>query len=169
MSRKIAAVAASGILALGLLIASGPADATLALTPDGVSDGFILTTFVSGYSFGGPTVYGPLAQGILPDGNVVTGSFGDARIYVFRDVDNQTLASAVSATPYASLTSDPNYSMTTAGGQAYGAQQLSGPYEHFNNDGSHSAIPGLAATNVTGMWGNPVNGHIVASSNQGLI
>ncbi len=161
------AATAGAALAVGLGFAS-PADATLALTPDGIADGFTLTTFVSGYNFGGN--YGPLAQGILPDGNVVTGSVGDGNIYVFKDVDNQTLASAVSATPYTATTGNPNYAMTTAGGQAYGAQlQGNAPYELFQNSGAHTPIPGLTATNYLGIWGNPVNGHIIASAEQGLI
>jgi hypothetical protein len=158
-----------GASAFALAIAtSSPASAALMLTTDGINDGFVLSTFVSGYNFGGN--YGPLAQGILSNGNVVTGSVGDGKIYVFHDVDNQTLADAISATPYVGITGNPNYAMTTAGGHAYGAQlQGNAPYEIFANDGTHSAIPGLTATNFLGMWGNPVNGHIIASSNQGLI
>jgi len=65
--------------------------------------------------------------------------------------------------------------MTTAGGQVYGAQLTDGthfpPYEHFNSDGTQSVIPGLAPIigNLFGEWGNPVNGHIIASSPLGLI
>lgn len=154
------------VAAIGCLSLCSPAHATLALTQAGIDNGFTLTTFVSGYNFG---TYGPLAQGILPNGNVVTGSEGDGRIYVFTDTDNHTLASAVSATPYAFTTGNPHYAMATAGGQAYGAQLFGGVYEHFNNDGTHSAIPGLTAINSLGMWGNPVNGHIISASNQGLI
>jgi hypothetical protein len=61
MSRVTISVAL-GAAALGaVLSASRPAEATLALTPAGVSDGFVLTTFVSGYNFGGGVNYGPLA------------------------------------------------------------------------------------------------------------
>jgi hypothetical protein len=154
-------------IALGALALCGSAHAQLALTADGIADGFTLTTFVGGYNFG--ATYGPLAQGILPDGNVVTGSMGDGKIYVFKDVDNQTLASAVSATAYTFTTSNPNYAMATAGGQVYGAQLFGGAYEAFSNSGAHSSIPGLAATDSLGMWGDPVNGHIISASNQGLI
>jgi hypothetical protein len=167
--RFVQQTSAAGAIALAAgLVFAAPANATLHLTAAGIADGFTLSTFVSGYNFGGN--YGPLAQGILPNGNVVTGSVGDGKIYVFPDVDGQTLGSAVSATPYACLTANCNYAMTTAGGQAYGAQALgSAPYEHFTNSGSHSAIPGLTATSFLGMWGDPVNGHIIAASNQGLI
>lgn len=171
MSRAHSMAALGGVGLAATLIFSGTAHATLALTPDGVADGFTLTTFVSGYSFGAPfsTNYGPLAEGILPNGNVVTGSFGDAKIYVFKDVDGQTLSSAVSATPYTFGPGNGFYAMTTAGGQAYGAQQQGGPYELFTTNGTHSAIPGLTATSFLGMWGDPVNGHIIASAQQGLI
>ncbi len=49
---------------------ASPADASLTLTPAGIADGFTLSTFVSGYN----AQYGPLAQGILPNGNMLTGS-----------------------------------------------------------------------------------------------
>lgn len=52
------------VLVLGLTTTS-PARATLALTPDGIADGFTLTTFLSGYSFASG-LYGPLAQGLHP-------------------------------------------------------------------------------------------------------
>src|SRR5437868_7972604 len=75
---------------------ASPAEASLTLTPAGIADGFTLSTFVSGYS----AQYGPLAQGILPNGNVLTGSLintpnvGPPTIFVFPDVDGQTLATA---------------------------------------------------------------------------
>jgi hypothetical protein len=139
MSRTFSVAALGGAAIAAALIASGPAQATLALTPDGIADGFTLTTFVSGYNF--PGLYGPLAQGILPNGNVVTGSRGDNRVYVFTDVDNQTLANAVTFTPYGCQSSDCNFAMTTAGGQVYGAQTFGGVYEHFASNGTFN--PGL--------------------------
>ncbi|MDB5480711.1 MAG: proteinsorting protein [Caulobacteraceae bacterium] len=157
----------SAATAITLLAAVSPASAALTLTPIGVSDGFNLTTFVGGY-FG---QYGPLAEGILPNGNVVTGSLSTDQIYVFKDVDNQTLASALIATPYTFTTGNPNYAITTAGGQVYGAQLQGGVYEMFHNDGSHTALTGpiSSVTNFLGMWGDPVNGHIISASNSGLI
>jgi hypothetical protein len=130
--------------------------------------GFQLSTFVSGYSGS----YGPLAQGILPDGDVLTGSLIDRKIYVFHDVDGQTLASAVSTTAYTCTTGNCNLSITTAGGQVYGAQALGGVFLHFANDGSSTPIPNLQAAGVFGyfgMWGNPVNGHLIATTTKGLM
>ena len=145
-----------------------PANASLMLTPTGVSDGFTLTTFLSGYS----AQYGPLAQGIAPNGNVVTGSLLNTQIYVFRDVDGQTLSNAVASVPYTCETSNCNFAMTTAGGQVYGAQAYGGVYYHFTSDGTSTPIPNLQADNLRGYLGmssNPTNGHIIAASNQGLV
>jgi hypothetical protein len=63
MSRVTISIAL-GAAALGVaLSASRPAQATLALTPAGVSDGFVLTTFVSGYNFGGGVNLWPIGRG----------------------------------------------------------------------------------------------------------
>src|ERR1017187_9668229 len=83
------------------------ANASLTLTAQGVADGFTLTTFVGGY-FG---TYGPLAEGIAPGGNVITGSLLNNQIYVFKDVDGQTLSSAVFSNPYSCQTGNCNYAM----------------------------------------------------------
>jgi len=123
---------------------------------------------VSGYNFGGN--YGPLAQGIAPDGNVITGSVGDGKIYVFNDVNGQTLGSAVSGTPYTFTTGNPNFAMTTAGGQVYGAQLFGGVFEAFASNGSFSPIAGLGTLRDNlGMWGDPANGHIIAAATIGLV
>jgi hypothetical protein len=155
------------------VVLAGPAHAQLALTPQGIADGFTLTTFISGYT---PAQYGPLAQGILPDGNVVTGSAfvgtpGVGTTYIFKDTDNQTLSSALGATTYTYTTSNPQYAIATAGGQVYGAQAFGGIYEHFDNSGARTPIAGLPTSlrSYLGMWGDPVNGHIISSSNEGLI
>jgi hypothetical protein len=87
-------------------------------------------------------------------------------------VDGQTLATALASTPYACTTGNCNFAMTTAAGQVYGAQAIGGVYEHFANNGSFSPIPNLQADNLVdslGVWGDPVNGHIISASNQGLV
>jgi hypothetical protein len=151
-----------------LFVAAGPAHATLILTQAGIDSGFSLTTFVSGYS----AQYGPLAQGIAPNGQVITGSLLNNRIYVFNDVDGQTLASAVSSVPYTCETGNCNFSMTTAGAQVYGAQAFGGVFYHFADNGTFTPIPNLQSAGLRGylgMWGDPLNGHIIASSNLGLV
>jgi hypothetical protein len=154
--------------AVALLTAVEPAHASLILNQAGTDLGFTLTTFVSGYS----ASYGPLAQGIAPNGQVITGSLLNTRVYVFNDVDGQTLGSAVNSVPYTCETGNCNFSMTTAGGQVYGAQAAGGIFYHFADNGSFTAIPNLQAAGLRGyfgMWGNPVDGHLIASSNRGLV
>jgi len=150
------------------LFAVRPLQATLLLTPAGTSLGFTLTTFVSGYN----AQYGPLSQGISSAGTVTTGSLLNNKIYVFADVDGQTLSSALSSTSYACTTGNCNWSMTTAGGQVYGAQAFGGVFEHFASNGTFTPIPNLQAASLTGylgVWNNPTNNHLIASSNQGLV
>ena len=167
--------AAAALFAVSLLGVSIPqAHAQLTLTPAGVADGFTLDTFVGGYNFSGN--YGPLAQGILPNGNVITGSMGDATIFVFPDSNNLTLGSAISATPYAFTTSNPNWAMATAGDTpasqgVYGAQLFGGVFVQFNSSGGFTPMTGLVSTfrDNLGMWGDPVNGHLIAASQSGLI
>jgi hypothetical protein len=95
----------------------------------------------------------------------------DQKIFVFNDVDNQHLSNALVALPYTFQTGNPQYAIATAGGQAYGAQAFGGTYVKFNNDGTFSNLTGpiSGVTSNLGMWGNPVNGHIISSSNSGLI
>lgn len=158
-------IAAAGALLSGLASAS-PSHAALTLTSAGVADGFGLSTVVSGFS----GAYGPLAEAILPDGNFITGSYATGSLYVFKDVDGQTLSSAVSAIPYTNQTANPQYVMATVGGQAYGAQVAGGSFVRFANDGSSSPIPGLVGvTAYYGMWGDAVDNHLIASSNAGII
>jgi hypothetical protein len=156
------------------LTLSMPAHASLVLTATGVSDGFTLTTFVSGYD----AQYGPLAQGIAPNGNVITGSLINTTgapgpsIMVFKDIDGQKLTGALLSPAYTCTTGNCNFAMTTAGGQVYGAQAQGGVYEHFNSDGTFSPIANLEADGLRdnlGMWGDPVNGHIITTSNDGLV
>ncbi|MDB5424998.1 MAG: proteinsorting protein [Phenylobacterium sp.] len=166
----------TSLLALGasaaiLLLASAtPASAVLTLTAAGTGAGFTLTTFVSGYDFGGN--YGPIAQGISSTGHVITGSVGDQKIYVFNDVDNQVLGNAVASHSYVCQTSNCNYAMATAGGKVYGAQAFGGTYEVFADDGTSTVITSLRDAGLRGnlgMWGDPNTGHIFAASNFGLV
>jgi MYXO-CTERM domain-containing protein len=144
------------------------AHAGLTLTSQGIGAGFTLTTFVSGYNFGN---YGPLSQAVLPNGNIVTGSMGNDRLYVFKDVDNQTLGDALIATPYAFETGNPHFAMATVSGQAYGGQLFGGRFYHFLNDGSYVPIGGATGTDLVdylGIWGS-VSGKMIASTNRGLV
>jgi PEP-CTERM motif-containing protein len=164
-ARYLKSVVAGTVIALSL---SGSAHATLILTAAGVTDGFTLTTVVTN---GFRATYGPLGEAILPDGNFITGSEATDRLYIFNDADGQTIGDAVAAIPYTSTTSNPQFVMATVGGQAYGAQVGGGGvFVKFANDGSFTPIAGLTGlTAYYGMWGNPTDGHLIASSNLGLV
>ena len=158
---------------LGLAaICSDAKASSLTLTADGIADGFVLSTFISGYS---AAEYGPLAQGIS-NGNVITGSASGTagtNIYVLPDVNGQTLSSAINTVPYTCQTGNCNYAMTTAGGTVYGAQAFGGTYQQFSSTGVPTALtltgPDGSITSNLGMWGNPTNGHIISSSSVGLV
>ena len=164
----------AGCASVALMLAAAPAaQAALTLTAAGVSDGFVLSTFVSGYNFGG--AYGPIGQGVDSKGHVITGSVGDRNVYVFNDVDNQTLASAISSTHYVDQTGNPNIAMTSLNGHVYGAQlQCCGAdYREFFDDGTSAPLPGAVnasggLTNYLGVWGDPSSGLLFAASNSGI-
>lgn len=156
----------AGFLLLGSAV---PANATLTLTTAGMSDGFNLSTFVSGYP---AATYGPLSVGVLPDGNLITGSYANSALYIFADTDGQTLGSALSKIPYTYQTSNPQYIFATVNGQVYGAQVAGGTFGQFSNTGVFTPIPNLASAGVTayyGMWADPANNDLIASSSKGLI
>jgi hypothetical protein len=169
--KKIALVAACASVAL--TVAAAPsAHAALTLTQAGIDDGFVLSTFVSGYSF---NTYGPIGQGIDSAGHVITGSAGDMKVYVFKDVDNQHLSDALSATTYAAQTGNPNMAMTTLNGHVYGAQLQGGAadYREFFDDGTSTPLPGAVnapggLSNDLGMWGDPSSGLLYVASNSGI-
>ncbi len=156
------------VLPLMLVAAANPATASLVLTAAGVTDGFSLTTFVSGYN----AQYGPLSVGVLANGNLITGSAFNNNIYIFSDTDGQTLSSALSTIPYTNQTSNPQYIMATVNGTVYGAQVNGGAFGRFSTTGAFTQIPNLVAAGVTayyGMWTDSANNHLIASSSKGLV
>lgn len=161
----------SGTLLAGVLglVSMAPAahGSSLTLTPDGIGLGFVLTTFVDGYNFGGN--YGPISQGIDSNGHVITGSVGDQKVYVFNDVDNQHLSDAILSPSYTCQTGNCNFAMATVGGEVYGAQAFGGAYEHFGSNGTFTPIAGLTITSNLGLWGDPVSKHLISASSAGLV
>jgi len=73
--------------------------------------------------------------------------------------------------PYTFTTGNPHYAMANASGQVYGAQLFGGVFEKFASDGSKVAMGGAVAglRGYLGMWTNPVNGHLIASTYSGLV
>src|SRR5690349_21024702 len=77
-----------GTLIVTALFGGATARADLALTPAGIADGFVLTTFASGL----PNIIteGPFGVTLASNGNVIAFDFASSTRYVFPDVDGQT-------------------------------------------------------------------------------
>lgn len=145
-----------------LACASVPAQAVLTLTQDAVDLGFTLSTFAT--LTPGSTGFGPFGVAVTSSGDVLVSNYANATMYVFKDIDGQTAASALLTRPSTSGTT----AYATAGGQAYGAQN--GKFVQFTANGAvDHALTGVSTFPYLGMWGNLTNGHIVATSSAGLI
>jgi hypothetical protein len=110
--------------------------------------------------------------GVLPNGNLITGSDANAALYIFSDADGQSLGSALSKIPYTYQTGNPQYIFATVNSQVYGAQVAGGTFGQFSNSGAFTPIPNLVAAGVTayyGIWADPANNNLIASSSKGLI
>jgi hypothetical protein len=72
---RVDATAVVGGIALAFgLFAGSPASATLALTPDGIADGFVLSTFATTNPGNNGCCNGPFGLGVNSAGNVVVGT-----------------------------------------------------------------------------------------------
>jgi len=155
-----------GYVVLGLAVACGMAPGANAqsLTAAGTADGFTLTTFATLDPGNTGCCGGPFGVAVASNGNILVDNNNTASVYAFKDTDGQTIASALSTNPSNSGTS----AYATAGGQAYGVQNSR--YVQFNTDGTvNHVLTGVTASPLLGMWGNPVNGHILAQSFSGII
>jgi hypothetical protein len=156
----IGALVVAGMVAQAAPVQANP----LTLTNAGTTLGFTLSIFAitnPGYN---SCCNGPFGLTVTQTGHVIASVNGTGTRYQWNDVDGQTLASALSS--HASDSSTTAYA--NAGGVAYGSQ--GGRFVQFNGDGSvNHILTGVTATPYLGMWGNPVNGHIIATSSSGLI
>lgn len=155
------------VLVVSLLFVGGmasTAQAQLTLTSTGTTDGFTLSTFATLDPGNTSCCGGPFGVAVASNGNILVSNLGTGSIYAFTDTDGQTIASALSTNPSNSGTS----AYATAGGQAYGVQN--GQYVQFNTNGTvNHVLTGVTASPSLGMWGNPVNGHILAQSGSAII
>jgi len=160
-----------GVWAVALLCAavvtiavSGPPlqAQTLTLTQDGMNLGFNLSTFATLDPGNYGCCTGPFGVAYAaPDRVLVFNSMDNTR-YVFHDVDGQTKNSAITST-----TNNPTFvqGYATLGGNAYGSTFWGGQFAQYNNNGEISRVlSGVPETTYDGMWGNPVTGHILATT-----
>jgi len=155
------------IVLVALFIAAGlapNASAQLALTSTGTTDGFSLSTFATLDPGNTSCCGGPFGIAVAANGDILVSNANTASIYAFHDVDGQTILSALSTNPSNSSVN----AYATAGGQAYGVQNSQ--YVQFNSNGTvNHVLSGVGFGPSLGMWGNPVNGHILAQSGSGII
>jgi hypothetical protein len=164
------AVAGAIALATGLVLAN-PANATLALTPAGIADGFTLTTFATMDSGNTGCCGGPFGVAISGTSVIVSNGINNS-ISVFADVDGQTSNNGLP--PTSALFNIPGTgtgttAMATVGGVAYGGNPTNGRFAQYNSNGTRNHdLTGVPQSTFLGMWGAP-NGHIIATSSGGLI
>ena len=157
-SIKLLVTALSPFLVLGQAFCN-----SLSLTAAGTTDGFTLSTFATTNPGNTGCCGGPFGIAVASTGNIIVGTGGGSQ-YVFADINGQTTGSALFTTTSSAGTA----AYATAGGQAYGAQ--GGHFVAFKSDGTvDHVLTGVAATPYLGMWGDPVNGHIIATSYSGFI
>jgi hypothetical protein len=145
----------------GVFFVESPARAGLALTPVGVADGFSLTEFYSDPR----AYYGILGLGVTPGGTVVAAGYGRGELYALLDTDGQTYASISKKV----VAPGRPIEVAVAGSTVY--MTAGGLYNTVNP--TTLALSALSTDPVThaiwGLYANPVTGHLLSSSNRGLV
>ena len=159
--RRTGRLLKASLAACCVLAFATEAEGALTLTPAGVADGFSLSIFFTDHS----TTYGLLGAVSAPGGIAIGSGYGHGQIYRFMDVDGQTLATALANMPAGGTPTG----IATTGNAVY-VGILGGGY--YSVDPTTLALTplGLAGVNARyGLWGNPTNGHLIASTAQGLL
>ena len=127
---KSSIILLSALIACAVVGGAQPAGATLALTPDGIADGFVLSTFATTNPGNTGCCSGPFGLGVNSAGNVLVNT-GSGTLYVFPDVDGQTPATAL----FTQSSNNFVGAFTSVNGTVYGSTD-GGNYESFNLDGT---------------------------------
>lgn len=157
--RRLSAWSMAGVAVLGMSAMSG-ARAGLTLNATGIADGFSLTTYYSDPI----TTYGVLSLANGPGGFLYGAGYARGQLYKFNDVDGQTFGSQVST---ASAGGTPT-GIAAAGGQVY-VGLLGGNIFKVDSGLGLTSLGLVGLTFDYGLWGNPVNGHLIASTSTGLV
>ena len=158
----------SGAVVIGLLTSATAAHATLTLTPAGISDGFLLTTFAT--IDPGNTGFGPFGLAVNNNNQAIVSDNLTGNVYIFSDVDGQTPASALHTRASAATGT---VGMTATGGFYYGAApgngNFGGSFTRYNADGSvNSTLSSVAQHPYLGMAATS-SGHIIATTDSGQL
>lgn len=159
----------TGITVIAIIASMGTAAnaQVLTLTADGINLGFSLATFATLDPGNTGCCTGPFGVAVAAPDRILVYNNGNSTRYVFHDVDGQTKGSAISST-----TMDPTgtEAYATAAGSAYGGTAQFGQFAQYDTNGNViKVLTGVPQTTYLGMWGNPLNGHILASTQQSTI
>ena len=154
--------------AIGGCLTYQPANAALVITAAGAADGFSLSTFYSGDP---STFYGLLDFANGNAGQVVATSYARNQLELLNDVDGQTPGTVLGTVP---VPAGAAYSVVTTPSGVYYGGNGSGYYKvNPTTLGTTlltlSQVSGQNPTSYLGMWANPVTGHLISSSYQGLL
>jgi hypothetical protein len=141
-----------------LAAASAQAGAPPTLTAAGIARGFTLASVVSGLPTNNGNSYDVLGSAVNSDGNIILNNASTGANYVFGDVNGQTVANALSVTPFSGFASALAFANGYVWASAYG-----GHLARLNNDGSVGQVFNNIPANQ-GMWTNPVTGHLIAGN-----
>jgi hypothetical protein len=150
--------------AIGGCLAYQPANAALTVTAAGAALGFSLSTYYSGDASNN---YGMLDVTTTASGNVIATSYARSQLETLADVDGRSPGSILHVVSVPGLA----YSVaTTPAGATYYAGNGTAYYS------VNTSTLGLTPLNLSqpltsylGMWANPVTGHLISSSYQGLV
>jgi hypothetical protein len=145
--------------------------AQMTLTAAGQSDGFTLSTFVSGLASStsacGDGGCGPFGSASTSAGNILVDSSANGTMYVFHDTDGQTPGSAVSSTSFVSFAS----ALTNANGTIYASGGLSTVVSSLGGPNAFNLLQltntgGIASTALpngggAGVAEDTANGHVI--------
>jgi hypothetical protein len=154
-------LAAAAVLAV-LLGASGTARAGMMVTPAGLAQGFVLTTFADGFpngsSFGNPV--GPVGIAVLGSGQVMVSSYTAGSNAVFAtDTDGQHYSGAALSSSSFFAPSG----LAISGGNIYQALQGPGTVVQVDSHGNFIQTIATGISFATGLVTNPTNGHLIVS------
>lgn len=154
---------------VAVFLSPEPASATLLLTTYGTTEGFNLNTFMSSIPYTGYCC-GPLGIATNNAGNVVLQDYYYKNDFVFSDTNGQTFAPTNPASPTFGAGSY-GTAITNSGGTLYAGNNDTGLLYKLNNDGSVASqvvtTPGGTVAGH-GIATNPVTGHIVSASGNGI-
>ena len=154
--RGILGIAVS--LAAGILVLPITARGGMIVTAAGVSEGFSLSSFSSGYSSG--SAGQPRGIAFTSSGVLVSDTSGNVLRYL-SDSDGQNAASAIVAQNYGSFNAT---DLATVGSRTYLTGRITGELWQLNPDGTLNQVIDANIPNATGLVADPSNGHLYVSS-----